>query len=385
MKSQFSRDLCREGRAYLLGKDIYKRYTTSDKIKKSIKENIRGYVFVDAAIRITLDSAHSDPERAVFSLPCNADDSGIVGNLADMIYTNMKSYYGVADPRIYHYGIANTIMEGFDSSGLRRELELVCKRIATRPDIASKVLENVEFEADKLPHMKEFMFSSVLKEHLDIHAGYRILLYGAKMNPMSLFIPISGGAMIIQQVYYNMEILLHHNLVSYDDIAEQGYLRLSDSLLLKEIGALLRRVKNKENVRKKLVNNIKFSTVVTDDPVKRYGEVAGDYVYDTINQADSVALLDASDRSKALYDTLAIRTARYVDDTVDFKKFTDFSAFMKKATDAPVDSAEGISSEEKNQPVEAAPSSEAQATEQTAATDPESDYSLDDDMTVDEI
>ena len=58
---------------------------------------------------------------------------------------------------------------------------------------------------------------------------------------------------------------------------------------------------------------------------------------------------------------------------------------MKKATDAPVDSAEGISSEEKNQPVEAAPSSEAQATEQTAATDPESDYSLDDDMTVDEI
>ena len=182
-----------------------------------------------------------------------------------------------------------------------------------------------------------------------------------------------------------MEILLHHNLVSYDDIAEQGYLRLSDSLLLKEIGALLRRVKNKENVRKKLVNNIKFSTVVTDDPVKRYGEVAGDYVYDTINQADSVALLDASDRSKALYDTLAIRTARYVDDTIDFKKFTDFSAFMKKATDAPVDSAEGISSEEKNQPVEAAPSSEAQATEQTAATDPESDYSLDDDMTVDEI
>ena len=70
MKSQFSRDLCREGRAYLLGKDIYKRYNTSDKIKKSIKENIRGYVFVDAAIRITLDSAHSDPERAVFSLPC---------------------------------------------------------------------------------------------------------------------------------------------------------------------------------------------------------------------------------------------------------------------------------------------------------------------------
>ena len=92
MKSQFSRDLCREGRAYLLGKDIYKRYTTSDKIKKSIKENIRGYVFVDAAIRITLDSAHSDPERAVFSLPCNAEffHSGIVGNLAE-IYTNMKS------------------------------------------------------------------------------------------------------------------------------------------------------------------------------------------------------------------------------------------------------------------------------------------------------
>ena len=40
----------------------------------------------------------------------------------------MQAYYGIADPRIKHYGIANTIMEGFDSSGLRRELELVCKR-----------------------------------------------------------------------------------------------------------------------------------------------------------------------------------------------------------------------------------------------------------------
>ena len=33
MKSQFSRDLCREGRAYLLGKDIYKRYTTSEELE----------------------------------------------------------------------------------------------------------------------------------------------------------------------------------------------------------------------------------------------------------------------------------------------------------------------------------------------------------------
>ena len=301
-----------------------------------------------------------------------------------MIYTNMQSYYGIADPRIYHYGVANTIMEGFDSSGLRRELELVCKRIATRPDIASKVLENVDFEADKLPHVKEFMFSNVLKEHLDIHAGYRILLYGSKMNPMSFFLPISGGAMIIQQIYYNMEILLHHNLVSYDDIAEQGYLRLSDSLILKEIGALLRRVKNKENIRKKLVNNIKFSTVVTNDPVKRYGEVSGDYVYDTLNQVDSAALIDASDRSKALYDTLAIRTARYVDDTVDFKKFTDFSAFINKATDAPADSAEGLGSEGAEQPSEATQASkEAKTTEKT---DSKSDLSsVDDDMTVDEI
>ena len=24
----------------------------------------------------------------------------------------MQSYYGIADPRIYHYGVANTIMEG---------------------------------------------------------------------------------------------------------------------------------------------------------------------------------------------------------------------------------------------------------------------------------
>ena len=272
MKSQFSRDFCGDGRAYLLGKDLYKRYSSESKIRKLIKENIRGYIFIDAAARITLDSRHSDPERTIFGLPCSADDSGIVGNIADMIYTNMKSYYGIADPKIHHYGIANTIMEGFNSSGLRRELELVCDKIATRPDIASRILENIEFEADKLPHTKEFMFSNVVREHLDIHLGYRVVLYGSQINSSSFFIPVSGGAMIIQQIYYNMEILLHHNLVAYDEVAEQGYLRLSDSLLLKEMGALLRRMKNKENVRKKLVNNIKFSTVVTDDPVKRYGE-----------------------------------------------------------------------------------------------------------------
>ena len=46
MKSQFSRDFCRDGRAYLLGRDLYKRYTATDKIIKTIKENIRGYIFV---------------------------------------------------------------------------------------------------------------------------------------------------------------------------------------------------------------------------------------------------------------------------------------------------------------------------------------------------
>ncbi len=389
MKSQFSRDFCRDGRAYLLGRDLYKRYTATDKIIKTIKENIRGYIFVDASVRITLDSNHSDPERAIFSLPCNADDSGIVGNLADMIYTNMQAYYGIADPRIKHYGIANTIMEGFDSSGLRRELELVCKRVATRPDIASKVIKNIEFEADKLPHTKEFMFSDVFKEHLDIHLGYRILLYGEKMNPTSFFIPVSGGAMIIQQIYYNMEILLHHNLVAYDEIAEQGYLRLSDSLLLKEVAALLKRIKNKENVRKKLINNIKFSTVVTDDPVKKYGEVAGDYVWDTVNQIDSPALIDASDRSKALYDTLAIRTARYVDDTIDFKKFADFSVFINKASDPTADNKEKRDNESQVvEKVAARPTEKvaaAQPTEEEKPADSEISTSLDDDMTVDEI
>ncbi len=387
MKSQFSRDFCKDGRAYLLGRDIYKRYSQADKIKKTIKENIRGYIFVDAAARITLDSRHADPERAIFSLPCNANEDRIVANLADLVYVSMQSYYDMADPKIYHYGIANTVMEGFDSSGLRRELELICKSIATRPDIASKVIENIEFEADKLPHMKEFMFSAVLREHLDIHIGYRILLYGEKMNPTSFFIPVSEGAMIIQQIYYNMEIVLHHNLVTYDEVADQGYLRLSDSLLLKEVGELLKRIKNKENVRKKLINNIKFSTVVTDDPVKRYGEIAGDYVYDTINQIDTPALIDASDRSKALYDTLSIRTARYVDDTVDFKKFTDFSVFINKASDPTSDSKESFDETQSTKQVAQTTSTTGQSTEQVTQTTkniPE-DSSIGDDMTVDEI
>ena len=137
---------------------------------------------------------------------------------------------------------------------------------------------------------------------------------------------------------------------------------------------------------------------MTDDPVKKYGEVAGDYVWDTVNQIDSPALIDASDRSKALYDTLAIRTARYVDDTIDFKKFADFSVFINKASDPTADNKEKRDNESQvvekvaaRRPIErvapAQPTEEiaAQPTEEEKPADSEISTSLDDDMTVDEI
>ena len=319
MESEFNRQFCGDGRNYILGKDLYIRYVETAKIRKLIAENIREYIFIDAAVRVTVDAVDSESERLVISIPCNVDYSGIIANIADLIFNNIYGYYITADPKINHYGIANTIMEGFDSSTLRREIEVICKNLWGRADICGRFINGIQFEKDKLPHEKNFAFSDVMKERIDIHTGYRLLLYGPKMHNSTFFIPVIGSEMIIKQIYYNMEMILHHNFVTYDETADQTYLRLSAPLIMKELQALLRRAKNKENVRKKIVNNVKFATVITNDPVKRYGEIAGDYVYDTINQIDNKYLVDASDRSRALYDTLSIKTAVSVDETVNYK------------------------------------------------------------------
>ena len=108
-------------------------------------------------------------------------------------------------------------------------------------------------------------------------------------------------------------------------------------------------------------------------------------------------MIDASDRSKVLYDTLALRTARYIDDTVDFKKFADFSTFINTASVPTEDSKEERIREVEEEPEQQVESSQAEEPEQqvassqaeepeqqTSNTDAAAEDTIDD-MTVDEI
>lgn len=380
MESEFNREFCGKGRTYLLGKDVYIKYAETARIKKLITENIREYIFIDASIRLTIDSDNSEAQRLTISLPCSVDSAGIIANLADLLYNKLYSYYISAEPKIHHFGFANTALEGFSSSTLRRELESVCK-VLGRSDVSGRLISGIQFEKDKTAHDKNFAFYNVLKKNLDAHIGYRILLYGPQMHNMTFFIPISSGAMIIKQVMYNIEMIMHHNFVTYDDVAEQGYLRLSESLILKELNTLLSRAKNKENVRKKIINNVKFATTITDDPIKRYGEMAGDYVYDTINQIDNNSLVDASDRSRALYDTLSIKTAKNVEETINYRQIENVGEIIVNRRELR-DSYEEVSA--------ATPDSETATTTKTKDYIEESEdfsnlSSLGDDMGLDEL
>ena len=306
---EFHRDFCSVGRDYFLAKDIYTRYNEADKIKTLIKENICEYIVINSAVRITLDSDEIESDRVITAVPFVANVDSILNNIVELIYANIKSYYITADNKINHYGIANTIMEGFNSSGLRRELELVCHSISNRRDIGGRVISKVNFENINFIKPKDFLFSTTIQEKLDIQLGYRFTLYGERINSQNFFIPILMDNGVLQQIYTNLEIMLHQQFVTYDETTDQGYLKITDNLILKEILNLLRRAKNKENTRKKLIQGIKFATTLTNDPVKRYGELAGDIIYDTINQVDNVELMNASDRSRAMYDTYAFRSA----------------------------------------------------------------------------
>ena len=336
---EFHRDFCSIGRNYFLAKDIHIRYNEAEKIKKLIKENIREYILIDSAVRITLDSEEIEPERIITAVPFVANVDDILGNIVDLIYANLKSYYIAADNKIHHYGISNTIMEGFNSSGLRRELELICHSVSKRQDIGGRIISKVNFDNVNFIKPKDSLFSTTVQEKIDIQLGYRIILYGERINSQNFFLPILMDNGVLQQIYTNIEIMLQQYFVTYDDLADRGYLRLSDSLILKEMQALIQKAKNKENIRKKLIQGVKFATMLTNDPVKRYGEISGDTVYDTINKIDNGALMDASDRSKALYDTYAFRSAWETDQFSNHQFLEEFDDLIITRENKPIPSA----------------------------------------------
>jgi hypothetical protein len=141
---------------------------------------------------------------------------------------------------------------------------------------------------------------------MDVHLGVRMYTHGEGINRVTIFLPIKEGKEAIDRVYYNIEHLIHQNLVSYDEIHDH-YLPVSEELVLRELEGVLVRARHKDNTRKKIINGLTMNTVLMEDPTMIHHISLADLYYDKFNRID---LLDeASARSRDMYNSNLIRTS----------------------------------------------------------------------------
>ena len=320
--SIWHRESCNPGREYQLARNIHIKYDDRDTIISRIIDQIKGYLKIETAVRLTIDTPLCAPEKAIIAIPFdNAENDRLLANFATTIYQSMMGYYISAEPKTTHFGIANLIIEGKVNSLIRREMEKLFYQYQNRDDLAGRLLRNVSVKSDNLEAPGDNYLFDTIHQGMDIHVGYRVLAFGESINDASMFIPLREGKEIIDRVYYNMEQMIHHNFVSYDESGD-GYLKVTDTLVFKELSSILKRCRIKQNTRKKLLNNLKFTTVFTEDPALLYGAEIGDSLYDTINNVFESELQTASQRSREMLSTCMIRATEITNLGIDISKLT---------------------------------------------------------------
>ena len=123
--------------------------------------------------------------------------------------------------------------------------------------------------------------------------------------------PISAGAEAVDRIYYNLEHIIHQNLISYDENHDH-YLPVSEELVLRELESLLVRARLKGNTRKNVINGLKFHTVLLEDPSLIHHLSLADLYYDKLNRID--LLEEASQRSREMLANALIRSTELTQD-----------------------------------------------------------------------
>ncbi|KAK3608904.1 hypothetical protein CHS0354_006945 [Potamilus streckersoni] len=306
-----------KGRQYSNHKNIYSKYDEKELIKDRICEALKEIVRIESAVRITTDTHLSDSERLIISIPYECDYEKMIRNFSDVLYHSFLAYYFQAEPKTNHFGISNTILEGHLNSFLIREAENIFSQFKYRDDMSGRFLKEVNFAKTNVKDPGDNYMKDTLMRGVDITLGYRAVMFGNKVNGNSLFIPVPDGYDVIAQVYYNLEHLIHQNFAIYDELNDRDYLKVSDTLIFKELVSIMKRAKQKENLRKKILNNVRFPTFLTENPNYLYGALAGDLIYDTLNHVDDPVIREASDRSRELFNTYFIRTTEITQSTID--------------------------------------------------------------------
>jgi hypothetical protein len=308
-ESIWHKEECGPGRHYMLGGDPYVKYDDQETITASIVEGLRKFIHAEPAVRLTLDSPKCDSERANLAIPFESDHEIILNNFAKMIYQSLIGYYISAPTKTSHFGITNLLLEGEHNSLLRREMEKLISQFQTRNDMAGRLLQNITLVGKHaVPKPGDTYLMETIKQGLDIHVGYRIFSTGENVNCSQIFLPIQAGSEIIDQIYYNIERILHHSFVAYDETGD-GYLKVTDNLIFKDLAQLLQRAKTKELTRNKILNNLQFDTVTKRDVEEAPKMLLGDRLYDVLNHIQDTKLKEATDRSRDLYTACLHSTA----------------------------------------------------------------------------
>ncbi|MBU2512492.1 hypothetical protein KJ966_14245 [bacterium] len=300
-ETTWQKEECSPGRDYMLGRNPYVKYDDHEAIITTIVDGLRKFIHAEPAVRLTLDAENSDAERAILAIPFESDQESILLNFARIIYQSTMGYYISASPRTSHFGISNLLLEGNHNSLLRREMEKLIAQFQSRDDMAGRLIQNVTLVGKHaVPEPGETFLSETIRKGLDIHVGYRIHATGGNVNCSQIFLPIQTGSEIINQIYYNIERILHHSFVSYDENGE-SYLKITDTLIFKDLCELLKRSKTKELTRNKILNNLQFDTITKQESEEEKKLIIGDRLYDMLNHIQDTKLKEATDRSRDLY------------------------------------------------------------------------------------
>ncbi len=294
------------GRFYYCPPDLVVKYWEVNTIVEAIAGHLKNFLQLESSVRLLTDGPLSNPITTVITVPFEGDVDRIYYNLAKIIYDQLWGYYLSADPKSTHHGLTNLVFEGNETSLIRREAEKFLTLMTYRTDISARVMLGYTMQCEVPPLNRDTYMRDSLHDLLEVELGVRFYTHGEGINRITLFVPYGDKtAEAIDRIYYNIEHIIHQNLVSYDELHDH-YLPVSTELVVRELEGVLLRARQKGNTRKKMINGLKLHTVMLQDPAMIYHRSLADLYYDKINRID--LLEEAAQRSRELFSTALIRS-----------------------------------------------------------------------------
>ncbi len=312
--SQFMVEPRPSGSVYIRPEDYTPRYEEHEPIISSIANNIRNFFQVETTLRLVVEGPLANKQITVISVPFEGTDDVAYNEMAGIVFDQLWGYYVSVNPRTTHHGLTHLVFDGNETSLVRREIEKFLALLPHRTDLSHRVMKNYRMEHETTPFERDSYMKESISKVLTMHLGVRMYTFGYGVNRQNLFLPIHGGKNALERIYYNLEHIIHQNLVAYDETHDHC-LPVSEELVFRELEGILDRARKKVNTRRKIIDGLKVRTVLIDDPANIHTTQLADLYYDKINRID---LLDeASARSRDLFATSLIRSSEMINESLD--------------------------------------------------------------------